>query len=194
MNWPVVKLAEVAEIQRDGASPEAIQSGTRYLGLEHIEAGGRIIGGDPVENGDLASMKFSFSSNNVLYGKLRPYLGKIALPDFSGVCSTDIVPIKPSDRLDRRYLAYFLRQPSMVDFASSRATGVNLPRLSPKALAQFGIPLPPLPEQKWIAGILDQADALRRLRACALEKLNTFGQAIFQEMFGAALLHKPDDK
>ncbi|WP_108484110.1 restriction endonuclease subunit S [Oceaniglobus ichthyenteri] len=49
---------------------------------------------------------------------------------------------------------------------------------------ELPIPLPPLEEQKRIAGILDQADALRRLRTRALDKLNTLGQAIFHEMFG----------
>jgi type I restriction enzyme S subunit len=49
------------------------------------------------------------------------------------------------------------------------------------------IPIPPLEEQKRIAGILDQADALRRLRTRALDKLNTLGQAIFHEMFGDEL-------
>ncbi len=51
-------------------------------------------------------------------------------------------------------------------------------------LAELAIPLPPLEEQKRIAAILDQADALRRLRTRALDRLNTLGQAIFQEMFG----------
>jgi type I restriction enzyme S subunit len=44
-----------------------------------------------------------------------------------------------------------------------------------------------LAEQKRIAAILDQADALRRLRTRALDRLNTLGQAIFQEMFGDGL-------
>lgn len=187
MSWPDVPLADFADIERTGVKPEDIVSGTEYLGLEHIESGGEIIGRETVENGDLASTKFSFTADHVLYGKLRPYLAKIALPDFSGVCSTDIVPIRPGPELDRRYLAYFLRQPTMVDFANSRSTGANLPRLSPKSLAEFPIPLPPLEEQKRIAAILDQADALRRLRARALDKLYTLGQAIFHEMFGDEL-------
>lgn len=53
-------------------------------------------------------------------------------------------------------------------------------------LRRLEIPLPPLAEQKRIAAILDQADALRRLRRRALDRLNTLGQAIFQEMFGDA--------
>ena len=184
MRWPTVALAEVASIERDGVAPEAIASGTRYLGLEHIESGGQIIGGDPVEAGDLASTKFAFSPRHVLFGKLRPYLAKIALPDFGGVCSTDILPVLPGCKLHRNYLAHFLRQPEVVALASQRATGANLPRLSPKALASFDIPLPPLKEQRRIAAILDQADALRRLRARALTRLDALGEAIFREMFG----------
>ena len=51
-------------------------------------------------------------------------------------------------------------------------------------LQRIAVPLPPLEEQKRIAAILDQADALRRLRRRALDRLNTLGQAIFREMFG----------
>lgn len=182
--WPQVKLNTVADIERDGLASDNIQAGARYLGLEHIESGGRILGDTVVDAGELASTKFKFTRDHLLYGKLRPYLAKIALPDFEGICSTDIVPIKTGPRLDRRYLAYFLRQPDMVDFANSRSTGANLPRLSPKALAEFEIPLPPLDEQKRIAAILDQADELRCKRQRAIDRLNQLGQAIFHEQFG----------
>jgi type I restriction enzyme S subunit len=62
--------------------------------------------------------------------------------------------------------------------------GVGVPTLNRNLVHEVKIPLPPLEEQKRIAAILDQADALRRLRTRALEKLNTLGQAIFHEMFG----------
>lgn len=179
-----VALKNLAEIERNGVAPEQIGGGTRYLGLEHIESGGRILGSETVETGDLASAKFRFTPDHLLFGKLRPYLAKIALPDFAGICSTDILPVRPGPELDRRYLAFFLRQPSIVDLASSRATGANLPRLSPKALGEIEIPWRPLPEQRRIAAILDQADALRRLRRQSLARLSDLGQAIFFEMFG----------
>ncbi|WP_372501030.1 restriction endonuclease subunit S (plasmid) [Tistrella mobilis] len=184
MSWPAVTLAEVAEIERKGVASDQIPDGASYLGLEHIESGGVILKKETVKKGDLSSTKFAFTSEHLLYGKLRPYLAKIALPDFDGVCSTDILPIRPGPRLDKRFLAFYLRQPSMVNYAASRAIGANLPRLSPKGLAAFPIPLPPLEEQRRIAEILDQADELRRLRIQALDRLNTLGQAIFHEMFG----------
>lgn len=183
MNWKMVKLAEVAAIERNGIDPSDIKDGTNYLGLEHIESGGRILGRQSVSNGELASNKFTFGPDHVLYGKLRPYLAKIALPDFEGVCSTDILPIRPGPKLNRKFLAYFLRQPSMVDFATSRSTGANLPRLSPKALDEFEIPLPPLDEQRRIAEILDHTDNLRRLQQRSIKRLTELGQSIFHEMF-----------
>jgi len=184
-----VQLSRVAEIERDGIAAESIKSGTRYLGLEHIEAGGCILSSAPVQAGELASTKFRFGPDHLLFGKLRPYLAKIALPEFEGVCSTDIVPVRPGPDLDRRYLAYFLRQPAMVDYASARSTGANLPRLSPKALGEFQIPLLPLPKQRRIAAILDQADALRRLRRKSLSCLDELGKAIFIEMFGDPVIN-----
>ncbi len=179
-----VALQEVATIQRDIVAPSQIKAGTLYVGLENIESGGRFANVRPVENGELASSKFAFTPRHVLYGKLRPYLAKIARPDFAGICSTDILPVLPGPELDRGYLAWLLLTPEMVSSAASRATGANLPRLSPNALAEMKIPLPPLPEQRRIAEILDKADALRAKRRAALAQLDTLTQSIFLDMFG----------
>lgn len=178
-----VELGSVATIERKGIDPGAVAPDTRYLGLEHIERGGRIIGHDTVGGAGLASTKFQFTPEHVLFGKLRPNLGKISRPDFAGVCSTDILPIRPGKDLDRNYLAHYLAQPSMVGFAASRTSGANLPRLSPTVLSKFPVPLPPLPEQRRIAAILDHADALRAKRRQVLAQLDTLPQAHFHEMF-----------
>ena len=183
-DWKTVALDEVATIERSAIQPEAISQGTAYLGLEHIESGGKILGAKPVDEGELASSKFKFTAHHVLYGKLRPYLAKIACPDFTGICSTDILPILPGSNLERRFLCYFLRQPSMVDYANSRAAGANLPRLSPSALAGFEIPLPPLAEQRRIAEVLDRAEALRAKRRAALAQLDSLTQSLFLDLFG----------
>ena len=186
-DWKNKKLREIATIDRNSIQPENIQNGTEYLGLEHIESGGKIVGRETVQNGELASSKFQFTSAHILYGKLRPYLGKIAAPKFDGICSTDILPILPGPDLDRMFLCYFLRQPALVDFATAKSSGANLPRLSPKSLEKFEIPFPPLDEQKRIAEVLDRAEALRARRRAALALLDELTQSIFLDMFGDPL-------
>jgi len=182
--WKSVRLHEVATIERNTVAATEIENATIYVGLENIEAGGKFVGVREVDEGELASNKFAFTDRHVLYGKLRPYLAKIARPSFGGICSTDILPVLAGEKLERNYLAHFLLQPAMVDFANSRATGANLPRLSPRVLAEFQIPLPPFQEQRRIAEVLDRADALRAKRRAVLAHLDSLTQSIFLDMFG----------
>lgn len=184
--WNTVRLGEVVTVAREVVPPEGIAAGTLYVGLERIESSGSFVGVGPVEAGELASAKFAFSERHVLYGKLRPYLSKIARPSFSGVCSTDILPLLPGPRVDRDFLFHHLRRPSMVAAATARSAGANLPRLSPQSLCEFEIPLPPLSEQRRIAAILDKADELRTNRRAALAALDGLAQSVFLEMFGDA--------
>ena len=184
MKWPTGALDSIAILDRQSIHPSQVDVATPYLGLEHLDGDGGINCIQTVGSAGLKSNKFQFSDRHVLFGKLRPYLRKIARPEFSGVCSTDIIPILPKDGVSRDYLFYFLRTPDTVNLATSRCSGANLPRLGPKQLASFQIPLPPLAEQKRIATILDAADALRAKRREALAQLDTLLQSTFLDMFG----------
>lgn len=177
-------LGDIATIERDALSPEAIESGTLYVGLENVVNDGSFLNVRRVEIGELASAKFRFSESHILFGKLRPYLRKIARPNFEGICSTDILPILPGAKIDRAYLYHYLRTPEVIDLATTRSSGANLPRISPNTLAEFEIPLPPLGEQRRIAEVLDRADVLRQKRRLAIQKLDTLLQSVFLDMFG----------
>jgi type I restriction enzyme, S subunit len=189
--WPIVQLDSVADIERESVQAGKISSGSTYVGLENITSDGEFLKVTDVEAGELGSSKFLFSKDHVLYGKLRPYLRKIARPSFSGICSTDIVPIRPGPGLDKGYLFHYLRTPTMVDKATTMSVGVNLPRLSPSTLAIFQIPLPPIEEQRRIAAILDKADEIRTKRRAALAQLDTLTQAIFLDLFTLASVSWP---
>ncbi|WP_330646839.1 restriction endonuclease subunit S (plasmid) [Thioclava litoralis] len=94
-----------------------------------------------------------------------------------------VAAVRPNtDVLDHGYIYRFmqLQTASLRSEAQGMAQGV----ITREMINRLEIPLPPLEEQKRIAGILDQAAELCRLRTRALEKLNTLGQAIFHEMFG----------
>lgn len=182
--WRNVPLHEVATLERSIVQASDIVSGTIYVGLENIKSDGSFIDVQTVEAGDLASSKFHFSSQHLLYGRLRPYLAKVACPTFDGICSTDIVPLLPKQNVSRRFLFHVLRQPSMIDYASSRAVGINLPRLPSSVLADLPIPLPPLADQQRIAVMLDTADSLRAQRQAILGQLNSLADSVFLEFFG----------
>ncbi|MGH9425095.1 MAG: restriction endonuclease subunit S, partial [Terriglobia bacterium] len=157
-----------------------------YVGLEHIEKdSGRFSAEFTRGPETLLASKFRFSSEHVLYGKLRPYLNKVALPDFDGVCTTEILPILPfADRLDRNYLYAVLLSRQFVEWASANVSGANLPRLDPKRLLTFQVPLPSVADQKRIAAILKGADRLRHARRYVKQLSDTFLPPVFVAMFG----------
>jgi len=73
----------------------------------------------------------------------------------------------------------------MIDELISQAHGgVGLKHVTKGMIDSLSIPLPPLPEQRRIAAILDKAEALRAKRRAALAKLDQLAQSIFLEMFG----------
>jgi type I restriction enzyme, S subunit len=178
-----VPLGDVVKFERTTVLPGSFRQNDICLSLEHIQPDGTIHIRNHAD-GDPKSSKFRFDSRHVLYGKLRPYLNKVARPDFAGICSTDILPILPGPKIDRDYLFHALRTSEFTRLATSRSVGVNLPRVSPYQLSTFEIPLPTLTIQKRIAAILDKADAIRKKRQQAITLADDFLRATFLDMFG----------
>lgn len=96
--------------------------------------------------------------------------------------SRTIAIIEPDDRVCKKYLYWFLRyygERELFDaFGATRAS------LNIGTLRDLEIPLPPLPEQKRIAAILDKADAIRRKRQQAIQLADEFLRSVFLDMFG----------
>jgi type I restriction enzyme S subunit len=111
MSFKIVSLGDIATVTRDTVDPRSLALDTLYVGLENIGRGGTFTNVKTVADVKPVSTKFRFTEDQVLYGKLRPYLAKVARPDFGGICSTDILPIMPGEQLDRDYLAHFLLRP-----------------------------------------------------------------------------------
>ena len=157
--WPVKTLGEVVRFDSETARPEDLSSKDVYVGLENIASDGTLAGLGNVSAETLKSNKARFTDKHILFGKLRPYLVKVVRPDFSGVCSTDILPINPSAELSRDYLYWYMRSPAVIEAATEASTGTTLPRVSPTILKSFEIPVPPLEEQKRIVARLDSMRA-----------------------------------
>ncbi len=142
-----------------------------------------------VHSKDLSKYK-RVQPGNFAFSPIHLDEGSIALADEEGLISPMYRVFKAQeDLVDKNYLIRILKADPMIALYGTLGDGsVHRRRSVPwNRLSKVEIPLPPLEEQKRIAGILDQADALRRLRTRALDTLNTLGQAIFHEMFGNAV-------
>jgi type I restriction enzyme, S subunit len=137
-----VQLAEVMTVDRTAASETECRT-LPYVGLEHIEKNtGHFTADFRRKPETLLATKYRFTPRHVLYGKLRPNLNKTTLPDFDGVCTTEILPLLPQPQtLDRGYLYSALLSQGFVKWASNSVSGANLPRLDPERLLEYEIRL-----------------------------------------------------
>lgn len=156
-----------------------------YLSLEHVEGvTGKILKGPSVplrEEG--RSVTFRFDSRHVLYGKLRPYLNKVALPDFAGRCTTEMIPLLPHEGVSREFLAHLLRRPQTVSAAMQEKTGARMPRANMKHVLSLTVKIPKsVEEQRRIAETyatrLTWISEAKRMCSEQIELLDAYAQKI----------------
>jgi type I restriction enzyme S subunit len=182
--YDLMEFRDAVKIDRTAAS-ENDGKNLPYVGLEDIEKDK----GDftkeyrPVVQNMLAT-NYKFTSKHVLYGKLRPYLNKVAMPSFAGVCTTEILPLLPvSGKMNRAYLWAYLRSKKFVDWASNNVAGANLPRLSPELLGDYPLSVPPLSLQEEFAGVVARVEAMRARQAEAERQAEELFQSLLTKAF-----------
>ncbi len=169
-----------------------------YVGPENIEAeSGAIIGLKTSLELGLISGKYLFDADAIVYSKIRPNLNKVCTPGFVGVCSADAYPIwAKKDVVTKGYLAHFMRSDAFVKQAVAASMRSGMPKVNREDIAPIKVLLPPLPEQRRIVEILDEADAAvrttdalitakRKLKHAWAERLLT-GRVRFSEFAGEA--------
>jgi type I restriction enzyme S subunit len=130
-------------------------SGSRlYLGLEHLAQGLPLLVGRGTES-DVKSNKSVFKADDILFGKLRPYLKKCVIIEEDGICSTDILVLRANELINPRLLCYLFHTDQVIGYAKATTSGVQHPRTSWNALRNFRLSLPPIDEQNRIANILN---------------------------------------
>lgn len=143
-----------------------------------VDQGQEPIGGYSNDEADLVAGRGPW----VIFGDHTRSLKFMDRPFCMGADGVKVLVPKHPDRLDARYLYWFLVAHEVPSAGYSRHY---------KFLKRLHVPLPPLDEQRRIAAILDKADALRQKRKRATALLDSLTQSIFLEMFGEGLL--PED-
>jgi type I restriction enzyme S subunit len=169
-SWDVKPLGEVVQPTRPRIKPSE-KPNLPFIGMGNIEAHTmKLLGTVPA--GTMKSSAVHFQPDDVLYGRLRPYLNKVYRPDFEGLCSAEFIVFPKTEGISSRYLQYFLNSFSFASHATHLNAG-DRPRVDFEQLSPYPFPVAPYEQQKRIVAEiekqfsrLDEAVAnLRRVKA-----------------------------
>ena len=155
--WKKKRLEEICKITAeliDPTLPEYIDQ-IHIGGANIIAETGVLIDLKTSREENLISGKFPFDETMVLYSKIRPYLKKVCCPDFQGICSADIYPLKPNQDVDRTYLYYILLSQDFTDYAILGSARAGMPKVNRPYMFAYSCSIPEYEEQRKVANRLD---------------------------------------
>ena len=164
--WNILGFNDVAKIDTNMIHDFIGYEDYPHIGIDSIEKEtGRLTGYRTVSEDGVISGKYLFTSEHIIYSKIRPNLNKVALPDFHGVCSADAYPILVNtDICDKYFLAYTMRSKMFLDYILAFSNRTNLPKVNKQQVEGFRCPIPPIGLQKEFADFVIQVDKLKVIR------------------------------
>ena len=191
--WKKKKLDEICQITAELIDPTLPE----YLNQKHI-GGANIVAETGVlidlktsREENLISGKFPFDETMVLYSKIRPYLKKVCCPDFQGICSADIYPLKPYQGVDRTFLYYILLSQDFTDYAILGSARAGMPKVNRPYMFAYSCSIPEYEEQRKVANRLDavreQTYSLQDNYQKTLSLCDDLKQALLRKAFNGEL-------
>jgi len=172
--WTRVKFGDVVRNVSENSHDLSADGLDRVVGLDHLDPGDlRLVRWDNLADlPDGTTFTRKFKPGQVLFGKRRAYQRKVAIPDFEGVCSGDILVFEPADkRMLAEFLPYLVQSDGFFDHALGTSAGSLSPRTKWSELAKYEFAFPPIEEQRRVAEMLAAiADVGATLRL-AVERL-----------------------
>ncbi len=156
--WRTVRFGDVVRNVNEAVRDPLTCDLERFVGLEHIDPESlRIKRWGLIADGTSFTRKFT--AGQVLFGKRRAYQRKVAVADFDGLCSSDILVFEPADdQLLPELLPFIVQTEGFFQYALGTSAGSLSPRTRWRDLAAYAFPLLPLDEQRRIAEILWAAE------------------------------------
>ncbi len=160
-----------------------------HIGIENIEKNtGRIINYQTVAKSNITSGKYLFTDKHIIYSKIRPYLNKVALPNFTGVCSADAYPILVHEgKISRYFFAYLLRSNAFLNHVSKNSERTNIPKVNKQQLLSFTGICPPFKLQLEFEEICIKIESYRKIFEKSLKELENNFNSLMQRVFKGEL-------
>ncbi len=189
-SWCYVHFKDAAIIKSNLVDPKLTPNAI-HLAPNHIESNtGKVSNTKTVEEDNVKSNKHKFYSGQIVYSKIRPYLNKVCLVDFDGLCSADMYPIE--SKIKTSYLHLYMLSESFVHWTSQKQGRVVLPKINQKALNEIPVPIPSQLEQDEIVrrvdSLLNSASAFEWQYTLAIKKISRLSQAILKKAFQGELI------
>ena len=191
---PTKKLGQILKLRKEIIHPHDKPEGpATFVGLEHIESlTGKRIGALEVEMSKLTGRKPRFFAGDIVYGYLRPYLNKVWIAEFDGLCSVDQY-VYSVDRKQAlvEFVAWFMRSPVYLARAPIDTTPGQLPRIRTEEVAAVEINLPEIEEQNRVVRLIEaRMSAIQRIHQSLetqLESINMLSAALLRCAFNGEL-------
>lgn len=188
-DWRVIRFDEAAEIKCNLVNPADYQD-FPHIAPDNIEKNtGVLLEYHTIAEDGVKSGKHLFHVGQILYSKIRPYLSKVVIADFDGLCSADMYPIDAKENV--RYLWYYMLSDGFLEQASNAGSRSVLPKINQKELSKVMIRTTSLDEQQVIAVILDdifkKERQAKKVAEAVLSQIDTMRKAILTHAFRGEL-------
>jgi len=186
MGWEVVKLENVIKIDAPMVQPNTPEYENLYLiGSDRISKNtGKILPAKKAKEDKVISKKFLFDDRYVLYSKIRPYLNKVAIANFTGLCSADMYPLRPlKNKINKEFLWQLLLAKHFLNYTETLPDRASIPKLNRKELLDYEFPLPNINIQQKFAKIIQKIETQKALYEKELVKLEENFEALLAKSF-----------
>ena len=171
----------------DSIDPSSQNGTVCYIGLENIVSGtGEFTGCLENRYEDIKSLKRVFKEGDILFGKLRPALNKVAVATFDGICSTDIIVLRAKRKdILSEYYAVLLRGADFNKTVLNGVSGGQLPRVDLNYLMDIPVKVVPIEEQQQSVDSFrtekDMMDSAKQIISVFSEKIDRRIKGIWGE-------------
>lgn len=181
-NYSIVKFSNFTEsIEKHDKNKKDEH---RFVGLENIEPEDFTIKTwGNIEDGTTFTKRFQ--KGDVLFGKRRAYLKKVAVADFDGICSSDILVLRAKqDKMIPELLPFYISAEPFIQYAVSTSAGSLSPRTKWKDLGELEVAIPDLETQKKILTVMQNVESTRILLDVQKSNLKKLKQQLLNEILG----------
>ena len=183
-SWEVRAISEVVSIPNGQVDPKL----EPYASMPHIGSGniiswtGQIRGVQTAFEAGQISGKYLFSKNHILYSKVRPNLAKVCMPKFDGICSADVYPLIPKQKVSGKFVFQYLLTEKFTQIATEVSERTGMPKINRQDLNVLKLPMPPFEEQSEIARKIEAIDKATSLKSIKLAQTQSLKKSLMQDL------------